>query len=224
MNSEDFDNPDSELDDAVTQRLAKLRAMPVDTSRLDSALRARIPRPQKIRLMRLRPVQAVAASFVLVTALTAALFIATSSGPALAEATQMAQVHQDIVSGRLPIMRVSSIEQANRMLAVESPGAPSLPQLPQEHVMACCMKSVHNKKMACVLLKQDGTPITLAVAKASEMKLPPAPQIVRNGTSYRAQSVGRINMVMTERNGRWLCLMGEVPADRLVDVAAQVQF
>jgi hypothetical protein len=56
------------------------------------------------------------------------------------------------------------------------------------------------------------------------MKLPPAPQIVRNGTTYRAQSVGRINMVMTERNGRWLCLMGEVPADRLVDVAAQVQF
>jgi hypothetical protein len=90
--------------------------------------------------------------------------------------------------------------------------------------MACCMKSVHNKKMACVLLKNDGVPVTLAVASASDMKLPAAPVQTRNGVSYRVQHVGDLSMVMTERNGKWLCLIGQLPAEQLMDMARQIQF
>jgi hypothetical protein len=86
------------------------------------------------------------------------------------------------------------------------------------------MKSVHNKKMACVLLRNGGAPITLAVANATDMKLGPAPVITRGGVDYRVQQVADLSMVMTEQDGKWLCLIGQVPADRLMDVASQVRF
>jgi hypothetical protein len=210
------DEENDVLDRAVSQRLAKLRAMPVDLTGLDKAIKAQLPPvgQSRWRVLSLRPVRAIAASLVLVSAIAAAIMLSASSGPAQAEAAQMAQVHQDIVS----------IDAANRMLNQQSPGAPSLPQLPDSHVMACCMKSVHNKKMACVLLKNDGVPVTLAVASAADMKLPAAPVQTRNGVSYRVQHVGDLSMVMTARNGKWLCLIGQLPAEQLMDMARQVQF
>ena len=39
------------------------------------------------------------------------------------------------------------------------------------------------------------------------------------GVAYHVQSHERINMVMTERGGRWVCLMGKVPVDRLAELA-----
>lgn len=218
------------VDRAVSERLAKLRAMPVDLTNLDELLRGLIPPPVRETRWRIptirpfRPLRAIAASVVLLSAIAAAIMLSASSGPALAEAAQMAQVHQDIVSGKIPVMQVSSIDGANRMLNQESPGAPSLPQLPDSHVMACCMKSIHNKKMACVLLKSEGVPVTLAVASASDMKLPTAPVQMRRGVEYRVQHVGKLSMVMTERNAKWLCLIGELPAEGLMDMAAQVKF
>jgi hypothetical protein len=229
MNSEmpSRDESGEPVDRAVSARLAKLRSMPVDLTNLEKALKAQIPSPtnqSRWRVLTLRPLRAIAASVVLVSAIAGAILLSASSGPALAEAAQMAQVHQEIVSGKIPVMQVSSIDAANRMLNQEAPGAPSLPQLPDSHVMACCMKSVHNKKMACVLLKDEGAPVTLAVASAADMKLPTAPVQSRNGVEYRVQHVGDLSMVMTERNGKWLCLIGPMPAERLMDMAAQVRF
>jgi hypothetical protein len=230
MNSDmPFRNEQNEIvDRAMSARLAKLRAKPVDLTHLEKAIKAQIPLPRNRnrgwRMLALRPLRAIAASVVLVSAIAAVILLSASSGPALAEAAQMAQVHQDIVSGKIPVMQVSSIDAANRMLNQESPGAPSLPQLPDSHVMACCMKSVHNKKMACVLLRDEGEPVTLAVASSADMKLPTAPVQTRGGVNYRVQHVGDLSMVMTERNGKWLCLIGQLPADRLMDMATQVRF
>jgi hypothetical protein len=215
------------MDNAVSARLAKLRAMPVDVRNLDKALEAEIPPPagrQPWRILSLPPLRAIAASMLLASAIMAAILLTASGGPALAEAAQMAQVHQDIVSGKMPVMQVTSIDAANRMLNQDTPGAPALPQMPDSHVMACCMKSVHNKEMACVLLKAAGVPVTLAVASAADMKLPRAPVQSRGGLEFRVQHVGNLSMVMTERNGKWLCLIGQTRAERLMEIAAQVRF
>lgn len=225
MNDEYRDEHEATVDRAMSARLAKLRTMPVDTSNLDKALRTQIPplRHER-RILFLRPLRALAASVLLVSVIAAAIMLSASSGPVLAEPAQMAQVHQEIVSGRIPVMQVASIQEANRMLDLHSPGAPTLPNMPDSNVMACCMKSVHNKKMACVLLKNEGVPITLAVAYAADMKLAPAPIVTRNGIDYRVQRVGGLSMVMTEQNGKWLCLIGQMPADHLIEIAALVRF
>jgi hypothetical protein len=226
---------DPRLDLAVERRLGRLRTMPVDTSRLEKAILAQIPRPQvegqrerqRMRigwLAALRPLRAIAASFLLLSAVVAAVLLFSSGGPALASASQMARMHEDLVSGRTPVMQVSSIEEANKAMSGAWPGGPSLPEAPQSHVMSCCMKSVKDKKVACVLLKHDGAPVTMTVANGADMRLPDSPTVSRNGVSYHVQSFGKLNMVMTERHGRWVCLIGEAASDRLMDLADQLKF
>jgi hypothetical protein len=213
---------------AVARRLAKLRTMPVDTTGLEKRLTAQLPpRSEAVsrRVWRIGSFRALAASLILVSGIVLGVVVLnTSSRSADAQAVQMAQVHEDIVAGRVPVMQVDSIESANRMLSSETPDAPTLPQVPDSHVMACCMKSVGDKRLACVLLKDSNVPVTLAVARADEMKAPAAPMELHKGVSYRVQHVGSLSMVMTERDGKWLCLIGKLQAERLMDVASQVKF
>lgn len=219
--------PYDEADEAVARRLSKLRTMPVETARLERTLRAhlpqRLPQPeQKLRLWS-RPVRAVAASAA-VLILIAAVFLSTSSGPVLASTAQMAQMHNDLVSGRTQVVQVDSIQAANKALIAQWPQSPAVPDMPKEHVMACCMKSVKDKKVACVLLKNEGVPVTMMVANATEMRLPTSPTRNHNGVIYHVQSSGKLNMVMAERDGRWVCLIGEVAAEQLMDLAATLRF
>jgi hypothetical protein len=171
----------------------------------------------------LRPLRAIAAS-VAILAIIGTILVSSSGGPVLASPTQMAQVHEEMVSGRTPVMRVDSITEANKALASQWPQSPTVPGVPADHVMACCMRSVKNKKVACVLLKSEGVPITMTVANASDMKMPTSPLVSRGGVDYHVQSVGKLSMVMAERNGRWVCLIGERPAERLMDLATKLQF
>ena len=213
---------------AVSGRLAKLRSMPVDTTRLERALRSQIPQPQPSRgtvpRMSLRPLRAVAASFLVLAALVAVLMLSTSSGPVVASTARMAELHEDVVSGKVPVVQVSSIDEANKVLSRQWPNSPEVPEVPKDHVMACCMTSVKDKKLACVLMKREGVPVTLTVAHGRDMRLPDSPVTVRDGVRYHVQASGKLNMVMTERQGRWVCLIAELPAERLMEVASKLQY
>jgi hypothetical protein len=219
---------DEAWEEAVAGRLSKLRSMPVETGRLAAALQAQIPNPaarqRRTMWMSLRSVRAVAASLLLLGTLAAVFVFATMSRPALASPAQMARMHEELVAGTVGAVQVDSIEAANLVLAGEHPQFPALPSLPADHVMACCMTSVKDKKVACVLMKREGVPVSLMVARSRDMRVPESPVTVRNGVSYHIQASGRLNMVMTERHGRWVCLIGELPAERLMDVASQLKF
>ena len=165
-----------------------------------------------------------AAAVLLLSGILGLVLLTGSGGRALASPTQMAQMHEDMVSGKMPVMQVSSIVEANHALAAQWPDSPGLPAVPAEHVMACCMKSVKNKKVACVLLKSEGEPVTMTVANASDMKLPTSPTMIRAGVSYHVQTSGSLNMVMTERDERWVCLIGHLPVNELMDLAAKLHF
>jgi hypothetical protein len=170
-----------------------------------------------------RPVTAVAASITVLAIITAAL-LTTFSGEVMASPAQMAQFHQEIVSNKIAVTKVDSIEAAGQVLAKQSPGGPDLPLAPDAHVMACCMKSIKDRKVACVLLNSEGTPITMSVARASDMRSPSGEKVIRNAATYHVVSSGSLNMVSTERNGRWVCLIGEVASDRLIGIAEKLQF
>jgi hypothetical protein len=218
---------DEQWQRAVSARLSKLVTMPVDVERLDCAIRAQLVRPATARTSvwpRLRPLRALAAGFLVVGLLVAALVLSTSGGPALASPSQMARLHEDMVSGKVPTMQVDSIGAANKALSSQWPQAPGVPGVPANHVMACCMKSVKDKKVACVLLKRDGVPVTMTVAKDSDMRLPKSPTVTRNGIPYHVQSSESLNMIMTHRDGRWVCLISKLASDRLMELADQLQF
>ena len=222
------DNDTTRQDEAVMARLRKLSSFPVDLSRLERQIRAEIPGPEQPRQrsssMRLfRPLAAVAASITILVIIAAAVLTA-SSGQVMASPAQMAQFHQQIVSNEIPVTKVDSIEAAGRVLANQWPQSPDLPRAPEAHVMACCMKSNKDKNIACVLLRSEGTPITMSVAKASDMKSPAGEKVVRNGATFHLMSSGALNMVSTERDGRWVCLIGETSTDRLINIVQQLQF
>ena len=215
-----------DLDEATSARLRKLQALPVDLSGLDSALRGRLPERRGRATLRIfRPLTALAASIAVIVAITAAVLIGTSGGEVLASPTTMAELHREIVSNKLPVTKVNSIEEASRVLSEQSGSkSPQLPDAPEAHVMACCMKSIRNKKMACVLLQSGGTPITMTVARSQDVETPSCEAVNRNGTMYHVQAKDGVNMVMTERDGRWVCLMSELPQDQLIDLAARLRF
>jgi hypothetical protein len=171
----------------------------------------------------LSPLRAVAAS-VLLVGLLIAFLIATSSRPALASAGEMAAMHDEIISGKTPVVQVDSVDAANKALASQCPGSPAIPNMPADHIMACCMKSVKDKKVACVLLKDQGEPLTLTVASAQDVRTPACPGVTRRGITYHAQSSGAVNMVMREHEGRWICIIGRVPTDRLMDLADELKW
>jgi hypothetical protein len=218
------------IDQAMRERLSELRTMPVDTSRVAARIEAQIGvlvKSQSGRIRGLRPMRAIAASIVLVIALSAA-FLVWSARPAVASAQLMAQMHEDLVSGRTPVTQVDSIEEASKQLAQQAQAndLPSLPNVPAEHVMACCMKSVKHKKVCCVLLKSaGGVPVTMAVANGEDMRLAPnSPTVQRGGVTYRAESFQQLQMISAQREGRWVCLIGAVPAGQLMDIAEKLQF
>jgi hypothetical protein len=218
------DNPLSDAADAaISRRLARLAALPVDTSGLEKALAKQLPPPPgRIRLRAWwKPLTAVAASLLLIGTLAAVLL---PGREAQASSIQMAQMHQDIVAGRIPTMHAGSIEEANRAIAAMAGNFPSLPTPPAAHAMACCMRNVGKKKVACVLLDSGNVPVTMTVANASDVESPTSGATVRDGVTYHVQSVGELNMVMTERDGRWLCFVGALPVERLMDLATGVKF
>ena len=227
--TDDIRNDDeSKWDQAISGRLAKLRTMPMDTSRLERALRAQIPtasqEPSRRMWLFTRPMRAIAAGIAILL-IAGVVLMSTSGGPVMASPTDMARMHEDLVSGRVPVTRVDTIEEANRVLLAEWPSSPGIPDAPQAHVMVCCMKSVKNKQVACVLLKGEDAPITMAVANAADVKVPPSSNAVTHaGATYHVQSSGAINMVSTERNGRLVCLIGQVSPERLMDIATKLSF
>jgi hypothetical protein len=235
MNPAEHDDPERErLDEAVSARLARLRSMPVDLSALRAAVEAQVgaaPRGRgqgrRMVLGWLNPTRAAAASL-LILGMVVVLVIASSSGPVLASPDRLAQIHRDVVSGGAHGMRpVTSIDAANAALASENPGGPAVPGVAgvaDDHVMACCVHTVGRKKMSCVSLMTDGVPVSLAVADAADIRLPASETVTVEGVTYHVQSAQDVNMAMTERNGRWVCLMGKLPTGRLIEIAKGLRF
>jgi hypothetical protein len=218
---------DEQLQQAVSTRLAKLRSMPVDTTRLAKEVRAEVAPAAVRRVFLPHRLRAVAASFLVIGAVVVGLLVTASGRPVLASAGEMARLHEDLVSGKTPSVQVDSIDAANKVLSERWPRLPEVPEvseMPREHVMACCMKSVENKKVACVLMKRDGVPVSLVVGHGKEVRAPDSPVTQRNGVDYHVQSSGKLNMIMTQRQGRWICLIGELGPDRLIDVAERLKF
>jgi hypothetical protein len=239
------------LDDAVQRRLAKLSARPMDTAAFDAALRRRLAeeasaglaptltlagtdreptRPATVPAWSnpftkvFSPLRAVAATLLMSLALVAGIVAwSASAGPAVASPQRLAEVHNDAVAGRGLSSVVHSIDEARAALQRKWPGTPELPEPRDLEVMSCCVHEIGRRQMACVTFRIDETPVTLAVASRRDIRSPHGQARDIAGRRYLVGSADGINMVMSEHEGTWMCLMGRLPMERLAEIVEELR-
>ena len=215
------ETPDT-FDQALSRRLAKLGAMPVDTSRLDRALRAALAPAAPVRQRGIfRSLAAIAAS-VIFALLVGMAFL--QNRPAQAAPELMLQLHRDLVSGRIASMQVDSVDDVNQAFAAFGQNGVQMAAPPEMQLMACCLKDVGSKKVACILLKEQGTPVTLTVAGLDTVRPPDSPPVLHNGETFHVQSGGDLNMITVDRGQHRICLIGALPAEKLMALTDNLKF
>jgi len=223
------------LDQATSARLAKLAARPVDTSRLESGLEAALREAvaedaasnQPVFMLAAwrqwwRPIASVAAAVLIVIAI-GWLALDGGTSPAMAAPAELAQLHYDVANGLTPHLKVSSVEEANQLLADQSNGVVPVPELPGV-MLSCCLHQHASATLTCALIERDGQLITVAIADGAKLHTPHGTTMIRGNRQFIAHTANGINMVMAHEGDRWLCVMGEATFDELVEVAAVVKF
>ena len=217
------------LDNATSARLARLAARPVDTTRLQRRLKqamaeeADAPSPTLAAVWQRwwRPVTS-AAAMILIAASLGWFVLNGGTTPAMAAPTTLAQIHYDVINGLAPHLKVSSVQDANKLLADQANGVIPIPKLPG-HMKSCCLHQVEGATLTCALIDRDGQLITVAIADGAKLHSPHGKIMTRSGRQFIAHTANGINMVMAHEGDRWLCVMGEVDFEQLADVAAGIK-
>lgn len=223
MSNNQDDIVDDPRCDALRHRLKSLEATPVDLSRLKESIEAEIPRPRRGSaswLGAIRPFQAVAASL-LMGAVLVIIIVASSSGPALASPQRMAAIYGDMMTSH-STRNVPTLDEAERLLREEWPEKPSIPGMPTDAAFSCCIHRLDGRKMACIAVDLNGQPVSVAVGRAEDFIVPAGSTRTIGGHEYVIDSADGINMVMTKRDGSWICVMSKIETDQLVAFVAKL--
>ncbi len=219
--------PLSQLDQATCKRLARLSTVPVDTTRLERRLSEAMPAPAEPGRsgLRFRGWWRVASAAAAVVAITATLMFTLVGGPtpAVASPIELRQLHRDILAGRIELVSVTSIAQANREINTQQRDAPQIPGFDHIQVQSCCLRDIQGKLVAVVLLDYQGVPVTLVVARGRDFARPMGQSITIGSRTFMAHEVDGVQMVMSHEDDLWLCVMGDSSADDLAQVAAGVR-
>lgn len=224
--------PHDAVDQAMRNRLAKLRQTPVDTGRLNDRLNATMarmmtaapPRPAVAgRITRLRHVLALAAMIAIITG-AAATLLTVGQTPAVASPTELARVHRGFLDDSAHSMHVESVDQANRVISEQWPEAPAVPTPAAGPISACCVDMVNRIQVVCAHLEHRGKPVTMVVAKSSQMHCAPGETVQRDGRTFQVHQSEGLTMVMMMRADRCVCLVSELDTEALLDLASQLRF
>lgn len=217
-----------QLDQLTRQRLGRLGQVPVDTSnlekRLEAALWQQSQSSQRTRFWTGRRLASLAAAILIAVG---AMFFIVQSGntPVVAAPIELAQLHQRLVDGQIPMVPVSNIEQASQYLQTDWSEAPPLPDPTAATVTSCCKHNLQNRKVACILMDYRGQRVTMMVGRNRDLVCGAKHHdMLRNGKHYAIHESGGLQMVMIENKGRWICLMSPLSINSLVDLADSLRF
>lgn len=224
--------PVDPMDQALKDRLAELRNRPVDISSLQVALEQELSQAASPPMLfkssaartllwrRWRRISSSAAAILIALVLCWVVLSPTSS-QAVASAAGLAQIHYDVAHGLSPHTQVTTVSQANVVLAKETNEYVTLPAMPGQ-IQSCCIHQYAGTSMSCAMIEMDGQRITVALAASDKLKSPKGQTVVRQRRTFILGKANGINMVMSNQGSKWLCVMGEVPFEKLLDVAADI--
>lgn len=215
------------LDEAVSKRLAKLAGIPVDSTQLRRRLRTQLglakPDSRRSAARRWwRPLGTIAAAIV-VFGLVGWVFVSGGT-PAIAAPSDLARIYQDVVTGEVHRHMVTDIDEVNRQIRAQWAQAPQIPRPQSGDINSCCLHQVKGVTVACVMMEYRGEPVTLVVAFGRELSSADGKSIVRGGRTFTAHEQDGLQMVMTHEDQRWLCVMGKLPIEQLIDLAVDIDY
>ncbi|MGB1125843.1 MAG: hypothetical protein ACPG4Q_11610 [Phycisphaeraceae bacterium] len=222
---------DKQLDQATRDRLAKLESTPVDLSRLEQKMADEIPRPQPARQQPRRAAtqgwMRLAAAILLMIGIAGASYYAFFGvGPqtAIAETMTVAELHDHLLNDPQEAYLANTIDQAQSLIDAQLFGKQSLPIIDGTHVESCCLVEGEFPLRAALVLKQPGGIATIIIAQGEDFAQPMHPIDHPSGIELQGHDHAGMPMVMRNNGDLWMCVMGEIDADTLADVAAAIKF
>jgi hypothetical protein len=218
------DNLD-EQPDALRRRLGALRDRPVDLTRLTAFIEEAVPPdvvilPHPTLLWR-RRVMSIAASLLVLVSVGIAIWLTLAAKPALAAPQLLAEIHDQALAMRH--IQVASFDEARRVLANEWASGPDVPTIDGAVPMECCMHKLGSKVVKCVSLEVEGEKVIMVVGHDKDITQPQGEIVIVHGQKLILTSNNGVNMAMSERDGRWICLMGRMDGARLVELAGSIR-
>ena len=218
---------DSQSDNAIRARLAKLADMPVDTARLEQQLRAELDRADDSAALRpawwATPLFRIAAALVLLASVAALIVVNAGDSPVLATPLMLSDIHGEVVAGDSDTVAVSDLAEVRRVITAQWSEAPSIPEFAVAQVESCCVHHVGDRRFVCVVGRVDGTPVTMVVAHADDLR-PDRNSGTMTPDGFCCHTHGQQNMVCKQAGDRTICLVADLPIDRLVHMAAASRF
>lgn len=219
------EHPDQKqrLDQATRHRLTKLGSIPMDTGRLEQRLRSQVASQDSSSRMVFggwRAAVTAAAAVVLMVMLP----LIWGPGPVQASTVELGRLHEDIISGRLQVEPVTSIQEANRLIHEQRQDAPHLPGMTGVRVQSCCLTDVQGRLVAVAVLNGESPNVTLVVAEAPGFAHEMGTAVRVGDRTFWGHEVDGVRMVMSNTDDRWLCVMGDRTYEDLAKIAADTRF
>ena len=225
------------IHEAISRRLRRLGAMPVDTAALDRAISVQIPR-HKVIFTRWRVSILGAAAAVLIAA--AILLPLLQPGVNRASAKDLSDLYANLLQtqatvpvnttanqrnfpGGMGNMRVSGQSRVGRkgMCGMRQMGRMCIPC--QNQVIACCQRPVNHQMLNCVLIRDGKQIVAVVTARVEAIGCPRGSAREYAGRRFIVRRLPRLNMVIKVARRRWMCLLGRESVRRLITLAGAIR-
>lgn len=195
---------------AVSARLSRLAAIPVDTTAMDRAVMARIPRPRRNNWPWRMAISGLAAAIILLAVVLTPLLAPRTSQASVGD---LSHVYAQMVTNPATVGAASPI--GKKMLRMCSPRAGQMG--------SCCLQTIHHQKVACMLVKHAGQTLGVMVAPISELAYPQGRVVHKFGYAFIIPAAGRLHIVIRPGKLHWVCVMGYQSVNSLMAIAAQLR-
>ncbi|QDU33064.1 hypothetical protein KS4_11050 [Poriferisphaera corsica] len=221
----------SQLDDATTQRLRKLKnahsAHPEEqlvSERIINRLQQTSTNAMQDRSFAIYKQLGVAASVVLAAIISLILIFGTTSNTAHAQVVSLQSLHSQLANSNGVL--INNVDLLNREIAAQTNRTADENWSPQ-YVESCCLTNVKGKILAACSYQLGNQVASIVVAEGKDFAIPMGETIILNDITLYKHSLldsSTLNMVMVNLDNRWLCVMGNASYDELINITAKIKF
>lgn len=212
---------------AISRRLARLRSRPVDTKKFDAWLNDLTSAPVA-SMPGTSPLASFKRSFawaaMVAMVLGVGIGVLVKTRAEVAEPSGVVRLHEEVLSGESGGTIITTLAEAQFLSRERGDWVPDAPSAVDGTLRLWCVCDTSGVPVTCLQVDYDGQPVTVVIAERRQLRPHRGEAIELNGQKFQAHRVGPLNIVMTQVADYTICVVAELPADRLATLAATVAF